>query len=103
MEGSGVNFNRRLTASIKFHDFLYIFRVGRGTGNATLKYKLLHHIADLREAVLYVIFLDLQKAYVALDRYRCLKILEGYSVGPRSWRILQTYWRRLTMVARAVR
>ena len=55
----------------------------------------------MREEVLYVIFLDLHKAYDALDRSRCLEILEGYSVGRCSRRLLQTYWRRLTMVARA--
>ena len=48
-----------------------------------------------------MIFLDLHKAYDALDRSRCLEILEGYVVGPRSRRILQTYWRRLTMVERS--
>ena len=48
-----------------------------------------------------MIFLDLQKAYDALDRSRCLEILEGYGVGPQSRKLLQTYWRRLTMVDRA--
>ena len=48
-----------------------------------------------------MIFLDLHKAYNALDRSRCLEILEGYGVGPRARRLLQKYWRRLTMVARA--
>ena len=55
----------------------------------------------MREEVLYVIFLDLTKAYDALDRSRCLVILEGYGVGPSARRLLTTYWRRLTMVARA--
>ena len=36
----------------------------------------------MREEVLYMIFLDLHKAYDALDMSRCLKILEGYGVGP---------------------
>ena len=54
----------------------------------------------MREEVLYVIFLDLTKAYDALDRSRCLEILEGYGVGPSAKRLLTTYWRRLTMVAR---
>ena len=54
----------------------------------------------MREEVLYVIFLDLTKAYNALDRSRCLEILEGYGVGPIYRRLLNTYWRRLTMVAR---
>ena len=55
----------------------------------------------MREEVLYMIFLDLTKAYDALDRSRCLEILEGYAVGPNARRLLKTYWRRLTMVARA--
>ena len=48
-----------------------------------------------------MIFLDLTKAYDALDRSRCLEILEGYGVGPNARKLLKTYWRRLTMVARA--
>ena len=75
-------FNRQLTASITFHDFLHGFRAGRGTGTATLEAKLLQQLAALREDVLYVIFLDLHKAYCALDRSRCLEILEVYGVGP---------------------
>ena len=48
-----------------------------------------------------MIFLYLHKAYDALDSSRCLEILEGYSVGPKSRRLLTNYWLRLTMVARA--
>ena len=55
----------------------------------------------MKEEVLYVIFLDLHKAYDALDRYRILEILEGYGVGPRARRLLRTYWEKSTMVARA--
>ena len=47
-----------------------------------------------------MIFLDMNKAYDALDRSRCLEILENYGVGPRARRLLQTYWKWLTMVAR---
>ena len=69
--------NFRITASISYHDFLHGFRSGHGTGNATLKSKLLQQLAVLREEVLYMIFLDLHKAYDALDSSRCLEILEG--------------------------
>ena len=69
--------NRRFTSSITFHDVLHRFRAGRGTGTATLEAKLLQKLAAMREEVLYVIFLDLTKAYDALDRSRCLDILEG--------------------------
>ena len=48
-----------------------------------------------------MIFLDLRKAYDALDRSRCLEILEGYGVSPKARRLLTSYWHRLTMVARA--
>ena len=92
--------NRRLTASITFRDFLHGFWAGHSTGTATLEAKLLQQLAALREEVLYVIFLDLHKVYDALDRSRCLEILEGYGRGPRSRRLLQIYWRCLTMVAR---
>ena len=73
----------RLTASITYHGFLHGFRAGRGTGTATLEAKLLQQLAALREEVMYMIFLDMHKAYGALDRSRCLEILEGYRVGPR--------------------
>ena len=93
--------NRRFTSSITYHDALYGFWEGCGTGTATLEAKLLQQLAAMREEVLYVIFLDLTKLYDALDRSGCLEILEGYGVGPSARRLLTTYWRRLTMVARA--
>ena len=64
--------NCRLTASITYHDFLHGLWAGRRTGTATLKAMLLQQLAALREEVFYVIFLDLHKAYDALDMSRCL-------------------------------
>ena len=55
----------------------------------------------MRDEVLRVIFMDLHKVYDALDRSRCLGILEGYGMGPRALRLLRLYWARLRMVARA--
>ena len=91
----------RLTTAITYHDFLHGFRAGRGTGTATLEAKLLQKLAAMREEVLYVILLDLTKAYDALDRSRSLEILKGYGVGPRARRLLRAYWGNSTMVARA--
>ena len=93
--------NRRFPSSITYHDALHGFRSGRGTGTATLETKMLQQLSAMREEVLYMIFLDLTKAYDTLDRSRCLEILEGYGVGPSARRLLNTYLRRLTMVARA--
>ena len=38
----------------------------------------------MKEEVVLAIFLYLHKVYDALDRSRCLDILEGYGVGPRA-------------------
>ena len=80
--------NYYIKASINLQDFLHGFREDCGTGTTTLEANLLHQLSIMREEVLYMIFLDLHKAYVALDRDRCLEILEGYGVGPRSHGIL---------------
>ena len=93
--------NQCFTSSITYHDALHGFRAGRGIGTATLEDKLLQQLVALREEVLYVIFLDLHKAYDTLDRSRCLEILEGYGIGLQAIKIPKTYWHRLTMVARA--
>ena len=37
---------------------------------------------NLREEVLYEVFLDLWKAYNAMDHERCLEILVSYGFGP---------------------
>ena len=54
----------------------------------------------MREEVLHMIFLDLHKSYDALARSRCLEILEGYVVVPRSLRLLCRYCERIQMVMR---
>ena len=92
-----------LKSSITFHDFLHGFLSGCSTVTATPEAKLLQKLAALRKEVLYMIFLDLHKAYYALDRSRCLEILEGCGVGAQAFRILRTYWSRLTVVARTGR
>ena len=94
--------NCRFNASITYHDPLHGFRAGCGTGTATLEVKLLQKVTAIREAVLHAIFLDLNKSYDALDRSRCLDILEGYGMGPRSLRLLRRYWEQLQMVVRVV-
>ena len=60
------------TASVTFHDFLHSLRASRGTGTTTLEAKLLQQLSELREEVLYMIFLGLHKAYDALERDRRL-------------------------------
>ena len=60
--------NRRLSSSIQFHDALHGFCALRGVGTTTLEANLLQQIIAMRDTVLHAIFLDLSKAYDALDR-----------------------------------
>ena len=84
--------NQRLTEAIKFHDVLHGFRASRGTGTAALEASLLKQLTAMREAVLFEVFLDLQKAYVTMDWDRFLEIIAAYGVGPKALQLLQTYW-----------
>jgi hypothetical protein len=49
-------------------------------------------LAKLTINPLYFVFLDLKKAYDALDRDRMTKILEGYGVGPNIMRFINIVW-----------
>ena len=93
--------NRRLSSSIQFHDILRRFHAGRVTGTSTLEAKMLRHIIVMRDRVLHGIFLNIIKAYGALNRERCLDILAGYGVGPRTIRIIWTYWSQLQIASKA--
>ena len=87
--------NYRLSYYIQFHDIMHGFHAGRGTGTATLKANLLQKIISMWYIVFHNIFVNLSKSYDALDMELCLDIMEVYGVGPRTIRILWTYWSRL--------
>ena len=70
-------------------------------GTTNLKANLLHQVIATRETVLHTIFLDIHKEYDALDRELCLYVQAGYGVGHRTIHILQTYWARTQMTAKA--
>ena len=93
--------DRCFTASITYHNSLHRFRASFITGNTTLEIKLIHQVADFREALLHTIFLYLHRAYDAFDRSRCLDILKGYGVVPRALHLLRKYWERMKMLERA--
>ena len=92
--------NRRVAASITYQGSLHGFREVFITGTTTLEFKLIQQVNAMREGFVHVVLLDLHKVYDALDSFRCLDILEGYGVGPRSLRLLRMYWEIMQMVAR---
>ncbi len=66
---------------IKLHDSLHSRLPRRGMGTAIMEAKLNQQLAWADQEPLYQIYLDLRKAYNALDQGWCLKILAGYGVG----------------------
>ena len=79
--------NCRLKNSDMIHDALHGFRIGRGTGMATLGAKLDQKLVGLVQEPLFHVFLDVRKAHDLLDRKLCLELLRGYRPGPNLARI----------------
>ncbi len=53
---------------VKLHDCLHGFQSLKGTGTAAIEAKLVIQLAYLEQHLLYGVFLDLQKAFNAMDR-----------------------------------
>ena len=73
----------------------------RGTRTAGIKTKLAQQLAHLEQVPFYDVFFYLKKAFDAMDRERCLLILEGYGVGPNMIRLIRNFWRDAVLVCRA--
>ena len=59
-------------SEIELHDFLHGFRAKRGCGTGIMEATLHQQLAARKQVPLYGIFLDLRKAFDAMDRGRCL-------------------------------
>jgi len=92
--------NQRMSDKIELADELHGFRQGRGTGTAIMEAKLLSQLQCRSDEPLYMIFLDLKKAYDTLDRKQAMRILEAYGVGCNLRRIISKIWEGDTMVPR---
>ena len=75
-------------AVVKFHDVLQGLRSGQRTGNAPLEAKLLQQLMAMREEVLYEVLIKIWKFYDDLYIERCMDILVGFGIGPRTERVL---------------
>ena len=90
----------RVKEVVVFHDFLHGFRTNRGTGTAILEVKLAQELACIEQAPLYMVFLDLRKAYDTVDRSRALEVFEQYGMGPRMLRLLRNFWSNQQVIPR---
>ena len=87
---------------ISFHDFLHGFLSKRGTGTATTETKLAQQLVYLEQLAFYMVFINLQKAYVAMDCGRYLEILGEYGVGPNRLRLISYFWDDTKLVCQRV-
>ena len=61
-------------SEIELHNFLHRFRAKRGCGTDIMEAMLLQQLNAREQVPLYGIFLDLRKAFDAMDRGLCLQI-----------------------------
>ena len=87
--------------SIPLHDALHGFRQERGCCTGIMDAKLVQQLAFLQQCPLYGTFLNLRKAYNAMDRDRCLKILADSGVGTKTLRLIRHFWDDGTLVCKA--
>ena len=68
------------------------------SGTASIEAKLAQQLAWHEQCPLYKIYLDLKKAYDAIDRGRMLAIFEAYGVGPNLLRLQNLFWQNAKLV-----
>ena len=73
---------------LDYHDYLHGFLAGRDAETPATEVKLVQQLAYIEQVPLYGVFIDLQKGYNAMDRGKCLDILESYGVGPKMLRVI---------------
>ena len=86
--------NSCLKRSVMLHDALHGFREEWWMGTDTLEDNLTHQLARLAQKPLFLVLLDVCKAYDLLDRGWCLEIIRGYRLGPNQSRLPNNYWKR---------
>ena len=84
--------NTCISASLHMHDVLHGFRSRRGTGTDIIELNIAQDLACIDQDPLFLVFLDIRKAYDTLDQDRLLVTLEGYVAGPWLCEILDTFW-----------
>jgi hypothetical protein len=87
--------------AINLHDSLHGCHHNRGAGTAIIEAKLAQQLSYLELQPFYGVFLDLRKAFNAMDWERCILVLEGYDAGPWMIRLICGFWRNATMVCKA--
>ena len=86
---------------VQFHDSTHCFMGGRGCRTAGLEAKLVQQFAQIEQHLLYIVFVDLKKAYDAMNQERCVEILRAYGVEPKMLGLIQYFWDKAVLVCRS--
>ena len=92
--------DKRLKA-ITLYDSLHGCRTGRGTGTAVIEAKLTQQLAHIEQTPFYGVFINLNKAFDAMDWERCLLLLEGHGASLDMRWLIRHFWDEATNVCRA--
>ncbi len=79
------------TEAIVLHDSLHSCRNQQGTGTAIIEAKLTQQLAHIKQSPFYGAFIDLTKAFDAMDQERCLQLLGEYGVGQNMRRLIRHF------------
>ena len=79
---------------LQFHDVLHGFHGRKGAGTAIMELKLAQELASMDQDPLFLICLNLMKAYNNPYHVRLLQMLAGYGEGPKIWGLLAEIWSR---------
>ena len=66
-----------------------------------IKAKLTQQLAHIEQTPFYRVFINLKKAFDAMDRERVLLLLKGHGAGPNMHRLIRHFWDEATNVCRA--
>ena len=80
--------DQRLKA-IDLHDSLYGCSNQRGMGTTVIEAKLTQQLTHIEQTPFYGVFVDLTKAFDAMDRDQCLQLLGEYGAGPKMRRLVK--------------
>ena len=78
--------------SLQMHNVLHGFRSRRAMGMDIMELNPAQELASIDQSPLFLVFLDLRKAYDTVDQERLIITLEGHGAGPCLCGLLETFW-----------
>ena len=86
--------------AIEVHDSLHGFHAKRGCSTGIMEAKLVQHLTFIEQCPLFGVFINLRKAYDAIDQERVVDILKEAGVGPKALRLIILFWERTQLICK---